>query len=66
MPKKKKKEYVVIGYTPDDEYEFPQKVYLSLNEMAIDLNITLNHAKNILDRGGVFKRTQLKYMKVKC
>ena len=63
---KKKKEYVIIGYHPDDVYELPQKVYSSLLEMSLDLNVTLNRAKNILDRGGVYKRTQLKYMKVKC
>ena len=65
MPKKRKK-YTIIAYSPDDEYEFPQKVYLTLTEMAKDLKIDLKHADNILRRGGVYKKTQLKYMKVKC
>ena len=51
MPKKKKKcnwgryikkEYVIMAYSPDDEYEFPVKIYLSCKEMAEDLKINID------------------------
>ena len=75
MPKKKKKcnwgryirkEYVIMAYSPDDEYEFPVKIYLSCKEMAEDLKINIDKVYTLVEQQYVFRQTNLRYMKVKC
>ena len=65
MPKKKRQDYVIIGYHPDDEYELPVNLYLSVNEMADDLQLTTNRVNNIIQTGFTYKKTKCKYLKVR-
>lgn len=67
MPYKKKRKrnnYVVLA-VPNDEYELPVKVYLSLKEMANDLNITMNRVYNFIYCGYTYRKTNLKYIRVR-
>ena len=74
MPKKRKsnwkkhakKEYVIIAYSPEDEYEFPIKLYLTFNEMAEDLKIKMDKVYDLIKTGSTFRQTNLRYMKVRC
>jgi hypothetical protein len=74
MPKKKtnnwkkhaKKEYVIIAYSPVDKYELPLKLYFSFQEMADDLNEKIDRVYNLVECGYTYRKTKLKYVKVRC
>jgi hypothetical protein len=74
MPKKRtnnwkkhaKKEFVIVAYSPEDEYELPIKLYLTFQEMADDLHIAIKRVYDLVEHGYVFRQTNLKYLKVRC
>jgi hypothetical protein len=62
----RKDHYVIIGYSTEDEYELPVKIYLTLEEMAADLKITIKKVYNLIQTEARCRETKLKYMKVRC
>ena len=72
MPKQKnkstykKKEYVIIAFSPTDKYETPLKLYFSYKEMAEDLGEKIDRVYNLVECGYTYRKTRLKYVKVSC
>ena len=62
----KKKEYVIIAYSPEDKYELPVKLYSTFQETAEDLKIAITRVYDLVEHGYVFRKTNLRYMKVRC
>ena len=60
----KKKEFIIMGVTCD-QYELPVKTYLSIEEMCEDLHIKKDKAYNMLASKSQYRRTKLRYIKVK-
>ena len=64
LMKYKKQEHLIVAYS-NDEYELPVRTYMSCQELADELDLTLNRVYQILHYGTVYKKTNCKYMRVR-
>lgn len=57
------KEYVILAVS-NDKFELPEAIYLNYKEMAKRLKLSLKNCHSIVSKGGVYKKTNCKFIKV--